>query len=95
VKKHLTHLLLAFLLLCAQAFAAAHAVEHTLDADKGLPDPHACELCLSAHDLGAGLTGKIAAPAAVAAGYILPCHSCVDRGALPAPQARQQSPPCA
>jgi hypothetical protein len=94
LKKHLTHLLLAVLLLCAQAFAAAHAIEHTLDAGKGLPT-HACELCLSAHDLGAGLVGKIAVPAVVAASYLLPLYSCVDRGALPAPQARQQSPPSA
>lgn len=94
MKKHLTHLLLAFLLLCAQAFAAAHAVEHTLSEGKGLPS-HVCELCLAGHDLGSGLSGKIAVPAAVTASYIPHAYFCVDRGALPAPEARQQSPPYA
>jgi hypothetical protein len=94
VKKHLTHFLLAFLLLCVQAFAAAHAVEHVLDESKGLPT-HTCELCIAGHDLGAGLSGKIAAPPVVAASYIPHCYTCSDRGALPAPEARQQSPPFA
>ena len=86
------HLLLAFLLLSAQAFATAHAVEHTLEEGKGQP-VHVCELCLAGHDLGAGITGSAAMPAAVAAAYIPPLYTCSDRGTLPAPQARQQSPP--
>lgn len=94
MKKHLTHFLLAFLLLCAQAFAAAHAVEHVLDEGKGLP-VHVCELCMAGHDLGAGLSSKIATPAAVAAAYIVHRYTCADRGTLPAPEARQQSPPLA
>src|SRR5262245_10748656 len=43
----LTHLLLAFLLLCAQVLLAAHTVSHTLD--EGDAPQHACELCLAAH----------------------------------------------
>lgn len=94
MKKHLTHFLLAFLLLCAQAFAAAHAVEHTLDEGKGLP-VHVCELCLAGHDLGTGIAGKMAVPSIAATAYIPHLYTCSDRGALPAPQARQQSPPFA
>ena len=93
MKKHLIHFLLAFLLLCAQAFAAVHAVEHAVE-DQGMPT-HACELCLAAHDLGAGLTGSVTVPATVAATYISYLYLCTDRGALPVPQARQQSPPLA
>ncbi|HWV17528.1 MAG TPA: hypothetical protein VNZ68_03030 [Rhodocyclaceae bacterium] len=92
MKKHLTHLLLAFLLLCAQSFAAAHALEHAADEGKGLPT-HACELCLAGHDLGAGLGSKMATPAIVAAAWIPHAYTCSDRDALPAPEARQQSPP--
>lgn len=94
MKKTLSHFLLSVLLLCAQAFAAAHAVEHTLEEGRGLP-PHVCELCLAGHDLGAGLTGKAATPVAIAATYLPPSYTCSGRAALPAPQARQQSPPSA
>jgi hypothetical protein len=94
VKVRFLHLLLALLLLCAQAFATAHAVEHTLEEGKGLPT-HVCELCLAGHDLGTGLAGNAVAPLAIAAPYIPHLYSCSDRGALPAPQARQQSPPSA
>lgn len=92
MKKTLTHLLLAFLLLCAQSFAVAHAVEHAADEGKGLPT-HVCELCVAGHDLGAALSGKITAPAVLAACWTPHCHTFLDRGALPAPEARQQSPP--
>lgn len=94
MNQRLSHLLLAFLLFCAQIFAAAHAVEHALEGGKGLPQ-HACELCLVSHDLGAGLSGKIAALPPVAAVFIPHDYVCVDRGALPTPQPRQQSPPFA
>ena|GEM_PF-2004221 len=94
MKKHLTHFLLAFLLLCAQTLATAHAVEHVLEEGKGVP-AHTCVLCIAGHDLGAGLVGKLSVPPATATSYIPHLYSCTDRGALPAPQARQQSPPSA
>jgi hypothetical protein len=93
MKKHLLHFLLAFLLLCAQAFAAVHAVDHAVEG-QGLPT-HVCELCLAVHDLGAGLNSSIAVPVTIAASYLPHDYFCTDRGALPAPQARQQSPPTA
>ena len=93
MKKHLTHFLLAFLLLCAQFIATAHAVEHVLEEGKGVP-AHTCVLCIAGHDLGAGLVGKLSAPPAATTSYISHLYTCTDRGALPAPQARQQSPPC-
>lgn len=92
MKKTFTHLLLAFLLLCAQSFAAAHAIEHAAEEGKGLP-PHVCELCLAGHDLGAGIGSKVEAPGIAAAAWIPHHYTCLDRGALPAPEARQQSPP--
>lgn len=94
MKKHFPHFLLAFCLLCAQVLAAAHAVEHTLEEGKGLP-AHVCEFCLAAHDLGTGIAGKPAVPVTASPAYIPHHYSCSDRGALPAPQARQQSPPFA
>lgn len=94
MSRTLKHLLFAVLLLCAQMLAAAHAVEHGFEAVKGQP-PHVCELCLAAHDLGAGLTADIPAPLAVAAEFIPAHYFCSDRDALPAPQARQQAPPLA
>ncbi|HTJ97785.1 MAG TPA: hypothetical protein VL381_09965 [Rhodocyclaceae bacterium] len=90
--KRLTHLLLAFLLLCAQALAGAHAVEHAVAQDKDLP-PHVCELCLAAHDLGSGLTSSTFVAPSINASYVLATHCLIGRAALPAPQARQQGPP--
>jgi len=49
----LRHFLLVALFVLAQLGANAHALEHTLE--KGGVPPHACSLCLEAHDLGAAL----------------------------------------
>jgi hypothetical protein len=94
VKPRFHHLLFAFLLLCAQAFAAAHAVEHAMEEGQGLP-AHVCELCLAAHDLGVALNGDVAALSIVARACVPAAFFLHGRAALPAPQARQQSPPSA
>jgi hypothetical protein len=90
--KRLTHLLLAFLLLCAQALAGAHVIEHAVTQDKDLP-PHVCEMCLAAHDLSAGLTSSAFVTPTLSATYLLSTQYFTGRGDLPAPQARQQGPP--
>jgi hypothetical protein len=64
------HLLLVVSLLLGQLLAGAHAVEHAASKEDGLPT-HVCQLCLTAHDLGAALPGGQPAAcclAAVAAG---------------------------
>lgn len=88
----LRHLLLVALLLVAQLLAGAHAVEHAVANDEALPT-HACQLCLTAHDLGMALPSVVALPPVVAVQLlpeVLPSH---DREAFPAPVASQRGPP--
>ena len=88
----LRHLLLAAVLVFAQLAASAHAVEHLVHDEGSLPK-HACELCLSAQNLGAALTSAVTPPA-VSVPYLVPDLAiCNDRGALPAPPASQRAPP--
>ena len=88
----LRHLRLVAVLVFAQWAALAHGVEHAAGEGKGLPQ-HACELCLTAHDLGSALPAALPPP--VVAGvtefpfFVIPC----GRGALPPPLARQGAPP--
>lgn len=88
----LLHLLLAFLLLSAQALVAMHAVEHAVQEGKGAPT-HVCELCLATHDLGAALTGSAPALLLAMASFALFAASASGRLFLPALRARQQAPP--
>ena len=72
--------------------AADIAVEHLVQDEGSLPK-HACELCLSAQNLGAALTSALTPPA-VGVPYLVPeFELCNDRGALPAPPASQRAPP--
>lgn len=88
----LRHLLLAAVLVFAQLAASAHAVEHLVQ-DEGKLQKHACELCLSAQNLGAALTSALAPPV-ISVPYLVPALAlCNDRGALPAPPASQRAPP--
>ena len=89
----LRRLLLVVALFVAQMAAGAHAVEHVANDGDGLPT-HLCQLCLTAHDLGAALPSLAALPP-VPAGQLRPVALTVnDRGALPPPAARQGAPPC-
>lgn len=88
----LRHLLLVVALIFAQGAVNAHAVEHLANDEGGLPK-HACELCLSAQNLGAALNSAVAPPA-VSVPYLVPeVALCNDRVALPAPPASQRAPP--
>ena len=85
-------LLLVLFLLFAQLAVAGHAVEHALGEREGLP-PHVCELCLAAHDLGAGLP-SLAIVLQLEAACIAPeSLSAVSRASFPAPIASQRGPP--
>ena len=89
--RRLTHFLLAFLLLCAQALVATHAVEHA--ATEGQAPTHACELCLAAHVLGSALPTAAIALLLLAACHVLYSVQRSGRGFLPALDPRQQAPP--
>lgn len=90
----LRHLLLAAVLVFSQLAASAHAVEHLVQDEGGLPK-HACELCLGAQNLSAGLTSS-AIPPPVSVCFLRPAIlDSHDRGALPAPPASQRGPPSA
>ncbi len=92
--KHFTHLLLAFLLLCAQALAVAHPIEHAMDEGQGAP-AHVCERCIAAHDLGGGAPLSLFT-IPILAGEWLPIGFAAPSIAPQAlPEARQQSPPYA
>jgi hypothetical protein len=89
---HLRHLLLVAVLFCAQLVAGAHAVEHAVDNEKGLPT-HVCQLCLAAHDLGAALPSLAALPPLQVAQFVPEALLTHDRSAFPAPAATQRGPP--
>jgi hypothetical protein len=88
----LRQILLVAALLFAQLLAGVHAVEHVAGKEGGLPT-HICELCLAAHDLGAGLPGYATLPVAAQAHPPLESISVDGRSAFPVPQARQGAPP--
>lgn len=90
----LRHLLLVVALVFAQLGAGMHAVGHAADKDSGLPN-HACELCLSAHDLGSALPSLAALPPVVAVVLVPEALDCHQRGAFPPPIACQRGPPIA
>lgn len=92
MNRRLSHLLLAVLLLCAQALAAVHAIEHSVEEGKGAPT-HVCELCLAAHDLGTALPGSVASVPISSTHFVFLTHDPAGRSSLPPPYARQQSPP--
>lgn len=89
----LRQILLVAALLFAQLVAGAHAVEHVAGNEQGLPATHVCELCLAAHDLGAGLPVHAVLPPAVEAKPPLESISVIGRSAFPPPLARQGAPP--
>jgi hypothetical protein len=89
---HLRRLLLVVVLFFAQLAAGAHAVEHAAGNDDGLPT-HACQLCLAAHDLGAGLPVLAALPPVLAVQLVPASFSAHGRGVFPAPIATQRGPP--
>ena len=84
--------LLVLVLLFAQLAAGAHAIEHAAGNDEALP-AHLCELCLTAHDLGAALPSLAALPAVDAARLVPVAKLPAGRGALPAPNPSQRGPP--
>ena len=88
----LRHLLLVVVLLFAQLASGAHAIEHVVSQEDGLPQ-HVCELCLVAHDLGAALPSMASLPLASVPGVAPACPTANDRAALPAPLAHQRGPP--
>ena len=87
----LRHLLLVVVLVFAQWAAAMHSIEHaTVHQDA---PPHACALCLVAHDLTAALPSVALIPlpqAPTLAPEMLRLHS---RSSFPAPLAVQRGPP--
>ena len=86
------HLLVALVLVVAQWVATAHAVDHALGNEQGLPN-HLCQLCLTAHDLGAAAPVSLVVPPVVAPAFVPlpePLYAC------PEPQrwrATQRGPP--
>jgi len=90
----LRHLLLVVVLVFAQLAAGMHAVGHAADKDNGLPN-HACELCLSAHDLGSALPSLAALPLVAAVPLLPEALDYHPRGAFPPPVACQRGPPIA
>ena len=72
------NLLLAFLLLLAQQFAAAHTLTHR---DQGSVPPHACQLCAVSAPLGAGLPS--APPALHATSHFIEQHPYLASGFSP------------
>ncbi len=90
----LRHLLLVAVLFFAQLAAGAHAVGHAADNEGGLP-PHTCELCMAAHDLGAGLPSLAALPPVITAALVPEVQYAGGRSAFPPPAAPQRGPPIA
>lgn len=88
----LRQLLLVAVLLFAQLAAGAHAVEHAAGNDDTLP-AHACQLCLTAHDLGSALPSIAALPPVIAARLAPDAERPTGRSALPPPPATQRAPP--
>lgn len=96
MKSRFLHLLFGLLLLCAQALAAAHIVEHAFEeTHKSALHHHACATCHAAHNLAHALTGTQIELPVIAPEFIPAALVLNDRAALPAPFARQQSPPFA
>lgn len=85
-------LLLVFALCAAQLAAGAHGIAHAAGDEGALPG-HVCELCLSAHDLGAALPTLALPPVVVAVRLQPDAFTPSGRGALPPPVARQRAPP--
>ncbi len=88
----LRHLLLALVLGLAQLLASAHAVDHALGNEEGLPNHH-CPLCLTAHDLGAGAPAAVPLPPVVKPA---PVRAEVKAAVWPdirPPRACQRAPP--
>ena len=90
----LRQLLLVAVLLFAQLAAGAHAVGHAADNDGGLP-AHACELCLTAHDLGAALPALALLPPVAVPQLVPDALRAHARNAFPPPAAVQRGPPSA
>lgn len=53
-RRNLTHSLLVFIFLLAQALVLVHEMEHELE-QPGERQHHSCSLCAVGHDLGAAL----------------------------------------
>lgn len=90
----LRHFFLVAVLVFAQLAAGLHAVEHAAGKEGALP-LHPCQLCLSAHDLGAGLTGEAPLPPVVEVVLTPEEVSFTARSNLPAPRTSQRAPPLA
>jgi hypothetical protein len=88
----LRHLLLVAVLFFAQLAAGAHAAEHAVGNEKGLPT-HVCELCLAAHDLGAALPSLPVLPPVQVALFVPDALRAHGRDGFPAPAASQRGPP--
>ncbi|HTH93948.1 MAG TPA: hypothetical protein VL550_01845 [Rhodocyclaceae bacterium] len=96
MKTRFLHLLFGLLLLCAQALAAAHVVEHAFEeTHKSALHHHACATCHAAHNLAHALTGTHVELPVIATSFTPSVFVQNDRAAMPAPFARQQSPPFA
>lgn len=87
-------LVLIFVLCFAQLAAGAHAVEHAMTKEGPVPS-HVCELCLAAHDLGAGLPVLAAMPPPDIPVRVFEAALFAGRSHLPALPARQGAPPAA
>ncbi len=88
----LRHLLLVAVLVFAQLLAGAHAIEHAAGNDDALPT-HACQLCLTAHDLGIALPSVATLPPVVAHPLVPETQAAHGRASFPAPVACQRGPP--
>ena len=88
------HFLLVASLVLAQLLVGAHAIEHAAGNDETQPT-HACQLCLTAHDLGAALPSLASLPPVVAPQLAPAGIAPVARLAFPAPVACQRGPPTA
>ncbi len=88
------HLLLVVSLLLGQLLAGAHAVEHAASKEDGLPT-HVCQLCLTAHDLGAALPSVVSLPPLVLPLWLPESPVAQGRTAFPPPLACQRGPPAA
>lgn len=86
------HFLLVASLLLAQLLAGAHAIEHAAGNDDALPT-HACQLCLTAHDLGVALPSVASLPPVVAQQFVPETQAAHARASFPAPIACQRGPP--
>ena len=86
------HLLLVVSLLLGQLVAGAHAVEHAASKEDGLPT-HVCQLCLTAHDLGAALPSVVSLPPVVLPLWLAGSPGAQGPTAFPPPLACQRGPP--